>query len=757
MRRLALFTGSFSLGIFLAQYLLPVSWLPLCAAAAFVLACGRLVLRGPWGRRLLLAGVGLTLAFGWNWLYVRQVQVPMEALVETEQSVTMTLCGYGEKTDYGAKAAVRIAGLPGKAVYYGDETLLAASPGQTVEDTVYFKSAARIRDEDVTTFTSKGVFLLAYQRGEAVLGAGTADSPSWWPARLGRAMQTRIAALFEGDTAGFLTAILTGDKSGLSERAAADLSEAGLYHILAVSGMHCGFLLMLVRLLTGRHRRKLLTGVMLVLLVFYALLTGGSPSVVRACVMLMLLLAAPLFDRESDGPTSLLTALFLILLWNPFAAASISLQLSFGAMAGILWLTPKLYRMLKGDEKHGKVFHFTAASFSTTMGALVFTVPLSAYYFGTLVLISPISNLLCLWAASGVFILGLLAVLAGFLWTPLGMLIAVAPRLLTGYILGLAHVLAQLPYHAVYFSNPYLKYWLAFVYLLFLTAYRMQPKNRRKYAVAALSALLTLAVTVQLGKSRCGAELDVIMLDVGQGQCILMSSGDCCALVDCGSSWYDAGELAAHQLQTMGRKTLDFLILSHYDEDHISGLSGLLVRMDVETLLVTEHADDSAVEAGLLETAAAHGVEVRPVTGETALALGEARLQVFPPVGDKNDNERSLAVLASLGEQDLLITGDMDRSAEKKLLAAYSLPDIEYLAAGHHGSQTSTSAELLDALKPETVCISVGSNNYGHPAEETLRRLAERGCTVYRTDLHGDIHLSIYQGDQHGIREEDKK
>ena len=745
MRKLALFTGAFSLGIFLAQYLLPAAWLLPMGAAAFVLACGRLVLRNDWGRRALLVGIGLSFAFGWNWLYVRQVQAPLEALVDREQQVTMTLCDYAVKTDYGAKVTVKLSGLPGKVVYYGGEALLTASPGQTVTDTVHLKSAAHIRDEDVTAFTSKGVFLLAYQRGEVVLDVGTSASPRWWPARVGHAMREEIAALFGGDTAAFLTAILTGDKSGLSERAAADLSEAGLYHILAVSGMHCGFLLTLVVLLTGRHRRKLLTGVMLVLLVFYALLTGGSPSVVRACVMLVLLLAAPLFDRESDGPTSLLTALFLILLWNPFAAASISLQLSFAAMAGILWLTPKLYKLLKGEKKHGKVFRFTAASFSATMGALVFTVPLSAYYFGTLVLISPLSNLLCLWAASGVFLLGLLAVLAGFFWTPLGMLLAVVPRLLAGYILEAAHLLAKLPYHAVYFSNPYLKYWLAFAYLLFLAAYLMKPKAGRKYAVAALAAFLTLAVTIRLSVTRYGAGMEAIMLDVGQGQCMLLASGGEYALVDCGSgsSWYDAGELAAHQLKTMGCTELDYLILSHYDKDHISGVTGLLARMDVAEVLVTEGADDEAVQAAVLETAAAHGAEVRSVTEETTLALGKARLRVFPPVGDGNDNERSLSVLASLGEQDLLLTGDLDCAAEKALLEAWDLPDIEYLAAGHHGARTSTSEELLDALKPETVCISVGSNSYGHPARETLRRLGERGCTVYRTDLHGGIHLSL--------------
>ena len=96
-----------------------------------------------------------------------------------------------------------------------------------------------------------------------------------------------------------------------------------------------------------------------------------------------------------------------------------------------------------------------------------------------------------------------------------------------------------------------------------------------------------------------------------------------------------------------------------------------------------------------------------------------------------------------MGETDLLITGDLDAAGERRLLETYGLPDIEYLAAGHHGSKYSTCDELLQAAAPETALISVGSNSYGHPAEETLRRLAEHGCTVYRTDLHGTIHLSI--------------
>ncbi len=744
MRVFSAFTGSFALGIFLAQYLVPAKWLLPCGAAAFVLAFGRLFLRNDWGRRVLLMGVGLALAFGYDWLYIRQVQRPMEALAGTDREVVMTLCDYAVPTNYGAKATVRLEGLHGKAVYYGTADLLELEPGQTVTDLVHLQSASHIRDDDVTSFTSKGVFLLAYRRAEASYGAGSSDSPRWWAVRIGHAMRGKISAIFQGDTAGFLTAILTGDKSGLSEEGSAALSEAGLYHILAVSGMHCGFLLALVTFLTGRHRRRLTALCALPLLAFYAALTGGSPSVLRACVMLAFLLAAPIFHRDSDGPTALFSALFLILLANPFAAASISLQLSFAAMAGILFLTPRLYRLLLNGKKRNRVPRFLAAGFSATMGALVFTVPLSGWYFGTLTLISPLSNLLCLWAASGVFLLGLLTVLIGFICLPLAKLIAVVPTLLARYILTAAGLLAKIPYHAAYFANPYLKYWLLFVYLLFLAAWLYRKAPRRKYALAAILTCLTLALTVKLGEWRYHADLDIKVLDVGQGQCVLLASGGEFTLVDCGSgnSWYGPGDIASQHLRAMGCWKLGRLILTHYDSDHINGVRSLLARMDVDTLLVPELADDGP-GGEILELARAHGVTVKAVEDEINLSIGCAVLTVLPPVGEREDNERGLSVLASAGEKDILITGDMDGATERKLLETYDLSDIEVLVAGHHGSKYSTSNDLLDALAPETACISVGSNSYGHPADETLRRLAEYGCAIYRTDMQGSIHLSL--------------
>ncbi len=748
MRRLAAFAGGFSLGVFLARYLFREDGSLLGAGAALALGLLSLGLPREWRRRGVVLCAAAALGLGWSWLYGRQVQGPARQLAGRTETVAATLCGFASESDFGARAPVRLEGVPGKVMLYGGRELLDLVPGQTVAGEVRFQDAARIRDEDVSAFTSKNIFLLAYGRGTFTAGEGSRNSPRWYPARLARAMAERIRLLFPGEAAGFMTALLTGDRGRVSEGAYTALTEAGLNHILAVSGMHCGFLMALAGFLLQSRRLQALLGIPL--LAFYAALTGGSPSVLRACVMLSLPLLAVLTRRENDGPTSLLTALFLILLANPFAAASVGLQLSFAAMTGILWLTPRLYKRLMNERKRGRVFRFLAAAFSASMGAMVFTLPLTAYYFGALVLAAPLGGALCLWAAAGAFAFGLAAVFASFLSPPLGALLALPARGAAEYILLAAKLLSRLPYHAVYTANPYIKYWLAYVYVLFAAACFFKGAGRRKYFLASLLAALTLVLTVRLNAARYENDLDVLVLDVGQGQSVVLASGGEFTLVDCGSgnSWRNAGETAARQLRSMGCRRLDRLVLTHYDRDHVSGVAGLLERLEVDALLVPE--DEEGAGPAVLALAGEKGVEVRFVTEEERLAFGAGTLTVFPPLGDSGDNERGLSVLASVGDKDFLITGDMDEGTEAKLLETYRLPDVEGLVAGHHGSKYATSQALLEALRPEIVCVSVGSNAYGHPTDEVLLRLARQGCEIYRTDLHGTIHLAWNQEDSHG-------
>ena len=752
MRRLALLGGGFSLGIFLAQYLLPPAlWLPgaglcltLTALAAFLLRKTDLP-----RRRALLLGCALAAGLGYNALYTQLVLSPAELLADTErEAVTMTLCEYPEATSYGAQVTVRLNGLtPGKAVYYGSEALLGREPGNTVTCDVSFGSARSVRGEEIRSFTAKGVFLLCYRRGEETVETGSAGSLRWLPQRTARAMAERIDAIFSEDSAPFLTAILTGDRSGIPQKAGDDLSEVGLYHLLAISGMHCAYLMELLYLVLGRHRRRLTAFLGLPLLLFYALLSGASPSVLRACVMLSFLLFAPLFGRERDSLTAIFAALLLILLANPFAAASVSLQLSFAAIGGILWVTPKLSDWLGKGRDLGAAGRFVTGSVSVSLGAMVFTTPLCAVYFNSLTLISPVSNLLCLWCVGLIFCGGLLAVALSFLWLPLGPVLAFVPGLLVRYLLWMAGLLAKIPYHALYFSNPYLKYWLGLLYLLFGIAWLSREKGKRKWLLSAGLSAACLLYAVYLG-SLCYAygSLNAEVLDVGQGQSVILSSQGDFALTDCGSlnRWKDAGGIAAEALQSAGCRQLRYLLLTHYDYDHVSGVQVLLARVGAETLLCPPDGGDTDAQAAILAAAEAHGTEVRFITEETTLPLGEATLTVYPPLGDDSSNERGLVYLVSAGDYDLLITGDIDAEMERRLIERYDLPDIEALVVGHHGSKYSTSAELLDALRPETAFISVGSNSYGHPSDQAMERLAERDITIYRTDLQGDLRLSVH-------------
>lgn len=747
MRKLATWCYAFAAGIFLAQYLLKPAWLPAASACALCLGFAALLLPEPRRYRVVLACTALCVALGYDWFYVRWFQAPAEALAGTEQAACAVLQDDPAATDYGARATVLLT-VPGnrpiRAVYYGGEELLELLPGDTVRGEMRLKSAARLRDQEVSTFTSHGVFLLAYGGEGMESEAGASGAPRYLPARLKRALCGQVNWLYSGDTAGFLTAILTGDKSGLSDGAEDALSEAGLYHILAVSGMHCGFLLALLRCLLGR-RKRLLAAVGIPALALYALTVGARPSVVRACVMLSLLLIAPLFRRESDPPTAMAVALAGILIQNPFAAGSIGLQLSFAAVAGLLWLTPKLSRLLTGEKERSRLSRFLIAGFSATMGALVFTVPLTGWYFGTLGLLSPVSNLLCLGAAGAVFVTGFLSALLGFVCPPLAAVLGWIPRILTAYLLAAARVLARLPFHAVYFTSPFLALWLGFAYLLFFIAWR-GGGGRRKYAVALACAVLTLAAALKLGAAyRTRGALNIAVVDVGQGQSIVLESEGHYAVLDCGSAnrWKDAGADAAEELAAMGCGRVDCLVLTHYDFDHVSGVERLMGRVPVETLLVPRMEDDAGLQGQVLASAREHGAAVRFVTEPERLTLGRAELALYPPVGGGGDNERGLAVLCREGGFALLATGDMKQSTERALLEAYPLPDIEVLIAGHHGSKYASSEELLAAVQPELAVVSVGENSYGHPADEALRRLAWAGARVCRTDRQGTVRITV--------------
>lgn len=232
------------------------------------------------------------------------------------------------------------------------------------------------------------------------------------------------------------------------------------------------------------------------------------------------------------------------------------------------------------------------------------------------------------------------------------------------------------------------------------------------------------------------------VLDVGQGESVLLRCGDSWALVDCGGdSQTDAGDIAADYIRSMGGQRLDLLVITHFHDDHANGVPQLLERVPVDAIVLPAAGEDSPLRQEIVSIAKEKNIPMEELSRDRTVELdGGGALHLFAPLGVGETNEEGLSVLATSGDFDVLITGDMGGDVEQLLLEHTQLPHVEVLVAGHHGSGHSTSPELLAAIQPETAVISVGADNrYGHPAAETMERLSTAGTELYRTDLQGTV------------------
>ena len=752
MRKLLWFALPFGAGCALCQYLLPEGLRLWTAAGAAALGLASVLLQGRPKTMMRIAAIGCAAGIVWFSGYAALTLRPAEKLAGGRYILEMELTDYPEEASGGARCQVRVAGLPGKAVYYGGWDLLELEPGNRIVSQAAAYSAGTLAGEESSYYVSRGVFLRLYGSGDILaVERGNAGSWRYLPARLSRRLRGNAARLYGSRTGGLIAAMLTGERDGLGPQEYTDLSEAGLMHITAVSGLHCGFLIALLGIMVFRRQR--LTALLgYPVMLFYMVMTGCTPSAVRSCVMLGFMLLAPLVGREGDTPTALSAALLVILLADPFAIASVSLQLSFASVAGLLLVTRKIYRGMERFRPRGlpvpadRVWSFCTASISSSLGVMAATAPLSAVYFGALPPVSPLANLMVLWMAPALFACALVVTALGGAFPALAGLAAV-PEGLARYLLWAAGWLAKLPGHSVYFTRPAVAAWLLGTYVLLALCLLLRGREWKWAAALALSAACLFGVKAAPRRQVKDDRLTAVAVDVGQGAATLFHSGGKTALVDCGSlgGARMAGQAVAAAMDEYGWDTLDYVVLTHYHEDHAGGLSWLLARVDAEQMLLPQLPDSGqgALQEEVLELAEEYGAAARYIERPESVPLGDAVLTVYPPVSESGGNEAGLTVLCTAGEYDFLATGDMNAATEKKLIAQYDLPDIEVLLAGHHGSRHSTSQELLDAVAPELGIVSVGRNSFGHPAPEALERMTDAGMEIRRTDEEGTILIQV--------------
>ena len=743
MRKLMWFTIGFGIACGLCAWLWEIGDLLLIAGGMAAISVGLLAFlrRVGWIRSAAVLLLGIALGFGWFEVWNRTLLEDAAALDGQTAEIIARCDDYGYPTGYSTAVDATVyleEGTCRARLYFSGDAEL--EPGDYIKGEFLFRLTTPGGMEDATHHQGKGIFLLGYQTGDAQLVAPEKLPWQLYPAVLRQEISALLDELMPSDTAGFAKALLIGNREGIDYETNTAFKVAGIMHIIAVSGLHVSILFGLIYTL-GLRRRWPVALLGIPALVLFAAVAGFTPSVVRACMMQILMILAMIFDREYDGPTELAFSALMMLLCNPLVITSVSFQLSVGCIAGIFLFHRRIYDWM--TEKLGcgkkdafvKLKRWFAGSVSVTLSAMSLTTPLVAYYFGTVSLVGIVTNLLTLWAVTFIFY-GLIGVcIVGSFSAAAGGILASAVSWLIRYVLVTAKLLAKFPLAAVYTRSIYMIIWLVFVYVLlavFLFSRKRRPGTLLCCGVIGLCLALA-ASWVEPMTDGCR----MTVLDVGQGQSIILQSEGKAYLVDCGGSYdEDAADLAAETLMSQGIFRLDGIILTHFDRDHSGGLPYLMKRMETDALFLPDVLDESGMAQQLTDLTDGSVVHVRE---NLLLTYGTTELTIFGPATTNSDNESSLAVLFQAENCDILITGDRGGFGERMLLRQMELPRLEILVAGHHGAKSSTCTELLDAARPAIAAISVGSNPYGHPSDELLQRLEEYGILVYRTDLNGNL------------------
>lgn len=549
----------------------------------------------------------------------------------------------------------------------------------------------------------------------------------------------------EEEDGGILCAILLGDKGQMDT----DMKELyqinGIAHILAISGLHLSFVGMgfyrLVRRITGSYPLGGITGISF--LVLYILMIGCSVSVVRALIMFCIRVGADMSGRVYDAPTSVAVAAVGVVLWRPLAFYDAGFQLSFGAVCGVIFLYP----VLAGKESKNHIKDSLIISFCIQLA----TIPFILYHYYEIPLYSILLNLIVIPFMSILLVLGFAGSLICLFWEWGGSMCLLLCRMILKLYGVLCQIVQVLPGHRVITGQPKAAgmciYFLCLLLWTLLMCGKIHRKMQAGFAVLGGAALIFACPAVN------HRGLEVTFLDVGQGDGIfLQERGGITCLIDGGSS--DVSKVGRYCiepfLKARGVSDIDYVFVTHGDSDHTNGIQELVERQDRGVkigcmVLPEQEVWDERLEE-LCALAGREGVRVAVIHPGQQITGKSLTIECICPDGkevSESGNSASLVLEAVYGQLDILFTGDVEGWGET-LLTETLHKQYEVLKVAHHGSGYSTGEAFLEKASPKLAVISAGrKNRYGHPHEETLKRLKQEGAAVFRTDQSGAIILKL--------------
>jgi competence protein ComEC len=782
------FAGAWLLGI-VAAALTGVVWWPAVAAVGVAFLAGAALERKP--ALVLTALLACGLFVGASTLYLDQLIPDQDSIARHNDGGPVTFHGVvaEEPAIDGQTQRVR---LDVREVFADNEwrdasggVLFHASQhpryayGDVIELTGELEEPPSFQDFDYREYLSRqGIdSLIAYPDEARVIERGAGNSALAWMYSLRGRLGDALDGALPEPQAALARGLLLGQRADIPDDLNAAMNTTGTSHLVAISGYNVSLVAALIiatfSFLIGRRRAAVLA---LVAIAGYTALTGGSPTVVRAAIMGSLFVTATIVGRPTSALASILLAAAIMTGLDPRVIEDVSFQLSFAAIAGLVYLAPPLEAMLanalrtRGIEPDSGWLSATLLEASAvTVAAIVATLPIMALHFERVSLVALFTNLLLVPAFPVILASTALTAITGAVWQPLGDATAWLSWAMLTYLIEVARFFEALPIAAVDIpdvstAHAAVAYLLLFALGWWLARYRAAPPAQDTVGAASpdrvvlrasgLSPVLLLAAVATIaGAIAYWAVTDspedrlvVTVLDVGQGDALLIETpGGHRALVDGGPS----GDALMRELGDelpFWERTIDLVALTHPHEDHLGGLVDALDRYEVRQVIAPPLTAETATYQAWRARIDAQGVPYHGARPGDVIDLGDgATLRVLGPgpqtAEEDQMNDASLVLMMEWQDVSFLLTGDIEESSEAALLQANANVSATVLKVPHHGSATSSSAAFLDAVQPSVALVSAGAGNrFGHPSPEVLDRLSD--AHILRTDLHGAITLS---------------
>lgn len=606
-----------------------------------------------------------------------------------------------------------------------------------------FKSFYRRRNIWASIYEDKKYPIVVIKKDDAFTLAGLVEG-------IRGSVRTLFQKNIGGDAGKLVSALTVGLREEIPAEIKEDFADTGVIHVLAVSGLHVGFVLViflsLTKLLRLPYRWDKLA--IILALIAFAGLSGGRPSVWRATIMASFYVIAPLFQREVNFWNIIAASSLVLLISDPENIFDAGFLLSFSAVISIVFFYKQIDRILPSGLRVSRmknpVSKGVMALFIVSLCAQIGTLPFTWAFFNRIPIVSLAANVMIVPIIGILVSTGFCILILGS-WIPyVGEIVGNTSWLLSEAVFRLTSSLARLPFAYLELGRPSLLNVAQYVAILGAVFLLFRRDLRKKGVLVAVLGLNLFVWPWALQRDF----LDVIFLDVGQGDAAIIrvptKSGPRTILVDVGmkNPFTDKGEsVVVPVLKHLGTKRVDLLIMTHPHQDHIGGVQAVMANFPVHKVWDTYTQYSSQLYGDLLDLISEQSVTYeRMASGDWIKDFRPAHVFVLHPdslsaVAESNVNNVSIVTKVLYGQVSFLLMGDVERDEDRNMMEFGELNRSAVLKVAHHGSAISTSSSLLDLVRPQYAIISVGERNqFHHPSEEVILRLEKSGAAVLRTD-----------------------